>query len=216
MSCHSVCFGVFGFLSASCVASLWLHCTNELTVFFLFFFFFIFPDLCFVNYFHGNISLNTSRKVGFTLHSDLLQVLLCIHKYAQHSWSGCISSNTCPRFTRQDQVEHSTHCSASWSLAADAIWLAEKGYFFAHFNASQQNEWVSIIPVSLLWIGIWILAKAVSSCRWEREVLHTFTSVLNWSVVLKQQWDNTFSWRSLRYQFSTREVPGLVWSQRLA
>lgn len=107
------------------------------------FFIFIFPDLCFVNYFHGNISLNTSRNVGFTLHSDLLQVLLCIHKYAQHSWSGCISSNTCPRFTRQDQVEHSTHCSASWSLAWLLMWsdwLKRDISLFISMLRSKMNE----------------------------------------------------------------------------
>lgn len=111
--------------------------------FFLFFFFFIFPDLYFVNYFHGNISLNASRKVGFTLHSDLLQVLLYIHKYAQHSWSGCISSNTCPRFTRQDQVEHSTHCSASWSLAwllMRSDWLKRDISLFISKLCSKMNE----------------------------------------------------------------------------
>lgn len=88
---------------------------------------FIFTDLSVVHYHHGNIFLNTSRKWGFDLHSELLQVLLCIHKYVEICWSGHVSSNPCPCFTRPDQVELSTRCCSS-SRAADSIWTRMNVY----------------------------------------------------------------------------------------
>lgn len=115
------------------------HCGCIAQTSWQFFHFFSYFQTCVLS----TISMNTSRKVGFTLHSGLLQVLLCIHKYAQHSWSGCISSNTCPRFTRQDQVEHSTHCSASWSLAwllLRSDWLKRNISLFISMLHTKMNE----------------------------------------------------------------------------